>query len=469
MMSSDEEDHPFPDDFRWFRHGAPMWVKHGKNGGESQATAIGAPRHENDCWFIQIKWDTRCDELRVLCENCRPMIEEDDEFAPRKSRRISIKPDRLSQTSVKVSSRKRTSPCGSKRSFGETSKEISSSSSTSTSSNSSSNSQPDVIDLLSDSDDEKEADEVNDKSSTPAPKKECLTIGYFCPNENIWKNKKSKDEVESDDGSSKSDAESNLSVKSQEDLGNLNDNDILLDNNPFNLNYEEDVEINQGGDHDCKELLKEIACLRRHLENCPKEIDRSKSRIYNILLNALDTEEEREERECNDLEKADDGEREDESPAYVGINSDSPRKILPRQQRNVDPISKEIIELRSLLTSLQVVSGEQQSDKSGCGIIASRDLSERDSFIDPFTNYRRDEPPEILNNPRGHYMKLSEGYMCLRPSIFEFLNEPRNEKEANAKLLIDYKLSALPTQTKKLKLKLLRPVKMGEEILINYS
>ena len=133
--------------------------------------------------------------------------------------------------------------------------------------------------------------------------------------------------------------------------------------------------------------------------------------------------------------------------------------------------SGDIAMRRSLLMAFQVVDDENQSDPTGCGVIARRLIKAGELFEDRNVTYEEGPPPPSLDQWR--YIALgsderSTGYFRLANSHMEMINQPLQGQEANVKWYCSmYQEEGCPAR-KILRIKALRDIQKGEEILVVY-
>jgi len=236
--------------------------------------------------------------------------------------------------------------------------------------------------------------------------------------------------------------------------------------------------------------IKEVKKLRRYLNNCTA-VAISKSKIFKILLAVLDkVKEKANESKCNNFSEHTPSEASIPSSGNVRVaiassdqskhsstnqdheikeNLASPPTIAKRHRRIANDGERQLKYWRTTLTTLHAIIGEKQSDKDGCGIIATRDLQKGEFFVNYIATYHKGKPPDSLLHPRGHHIKIDtspEAYMSIRPSYFEFINEPRNGQVANAEFGVHREKSNLKLR---LKVRMLSDVKKGDEILCIYD
>ena len=156
------------------------------------------------------------------------------------------------------------------------------------------------------------------------------------------------------------------------------------------------------------------------------------------------------------------------SRSISGGGDAEPKKKRGRPKRE----EKDIVMRRNLLLAFQVVDDERQSDATGCGVIARRNITAGELFEDRNVTYEEGPPPPSLDQWR--YISLGSderptGHLRLANSHVEMINQPVKEgQEANVKWYCSmYHEEGRPAR-KILRIKALRDIQEGEEILVVY-
>lgn len=104
----------------------------------------------------------------------------------------------------------------------------------------------------------------------------------------------------------------------------------------------------------------------------------------------------------------------------------SKKQKTTKRQSTLSWDSRALYLARDLRDSVDFTSGSGQCDTNGMGVVAKIDIKRGKKFVDDIAKYEHGPvPKEWHGDIRGNYIKTDNGYIILRPSHSEWMNEAR--------------------------------------------